>query len=99
MLCASYSLIWLVGLMAMLLAYRIIKKRTIERVRLTSKLERVNYKLEKFSCQDGLTKVANRRMFDALLKREQALKLAQQCNREIEELKIPHEHSEAADDD
>ncbi len=71
-LCVNYSLIWFVGLLGIYYVFRIIKKRTIERMKLMSRLQRSNAKLEKFSYQDGLTQVANRRMFDALLKREWA---------------------------
>lgn len=72
MLCLSYSMIWMFGLASGLASYRVIRNRTIERTKLTTKLERINYKLEKFSYQDGLTQIANRRMFDAILKREWA---------------------------
>ena len=71
-LCASYSLIWLVGLIGIFFAIQAIKNRAIEALRLTRRLEKSNRKLEKYSYQDSLTQIANRRMFDALLKREWA---------------------------
>lgn len=68
----SFTLIWLIGLAGIVYNFRQVSKRLIERMRLVSKLKHVNAKLEKYSYQDGLTQVANRRMFDALLKREWA---------------------------
>ena len=72
MLCFSYSLIWLTGLGTMFYVFRLFNKRAIERMKLTSRLQRLNVKLEKFSYQDGLTNVANRRMFDTIFQREWA---------------------------
>jgi len=68
----SYLLIWLLGLTGMFYAFRYNGKRAVERTRLFTELQEANIKLEKYSYQDGLTLVANRRMFDTLLEREWA---------------------------
>lgn len=72
LLAATYLVVWLFGLTGVYVGFKVIRTRTIERIKLTEKLRRTNKKLEKYSYQDGLTQVANRRMFNALLKREWA---------------------------
>lgn len=72
LLSVSYLFIWLVGLAGIYGTFRAIRRRAVERIKLTEKLRRINSRLEKYSYQDGLTQIANRRMFDALLKREWA---------------------------
>jgi len=72
LLSVSYLLIWLLGLTGIYYAFRINRIRSLERTRLISELQEMNIRLEKYSYQDGLTQVANRRMFDTLLEREWA---------------------------
>ncbi|WP_018294637.1 diguanylate cyclase [Mariprofundus ferrooxydans] len=68
----SYGLIWLVGLSGIVYAFRHNRAIVSERLKLISELQEMNDKLERYSYQDGLTRVANRRMFDTLLDREWA---------------------------
>jgi len=68
----SYGPLWLLGLLGQWFAYKMVKEKVIQQYRLQTKLNKSNTKLKAFSYQDSLTHIANRRLFDAVLKREWA---------------------------